>query len=58
MEKRKHWWAKLDKYKVVEIRKRHKTGESQNALAKAFCVSQPTIGQIVHNDTWRHVKCV
>lgn len=51
----RHHAAKLDADKVREIRRLHAAGFSQNAIARKYGVSQPTIGQIVNGSTWRNV---
>lgn len=49
--------SKLNDDKVRCIRAKYKSGElNQYQLAKEYSVSQPAIGAIVRNETWRHVK--
>ena len=50
-----HGQAKLTEAQVVEIRQRYAQGEYQNALGRAFGVSQKAIFDIVHRETWTHV---
>lgn len=50
------WHArKLTAEEVREIRREHRRGVSQGRLAKAYCVTQATIHQIVHRATWKDV---
>lgn len=48
----KHGSSKLTKEQILEIRISPK---SQRKLAKVYGVSQRTIGQIKHRETWRHI---
>lgn len=48
--------GKLSDGQVREIRKRHREGESQSALAREFGVSQPTVGAIVHWQTFKYLQ--
>jgi hypothetical protein len=47
--------TKLTPETVREIRRRHKAGASQCALAKEFGVCRRAIGQAVSRVTWKHV---
>lgn len=50
--------SKLSEDDVISIRKMYRNKElNQYELAEKFGVSQPAIGSIVRNKTWRHVKC-
>lgn len=51
----KHPGAKLCKKDVLCIRKLHSNGARVSDLAVKFSVSRSTIGDVVHNRTWRHV---
>ena len=46
--------SKLTSSKVVEIRKRVAAGESQNAVARNFEVTQHCVWSIMHGRTWQH----
>jgi hypothetical protein len=48
--------AKITEATVVEIRKRHATGETQSALAREFGLSSRNVGSIVHRESWKHVE--
>jgi hypothetical protein len=50
-----HHFASLDERKVRAIKARLVRGESQNALARKFNVTQGTISRISTGDTWKHV---
>lgn len=50
--------AKLDHYKVLEIRKRFKPYDSEDSgqiLANEYHVSRRAITHIVKNTTWKHI---
>ncbi len=47
--------AELSEPDVVEIRRRHREGESQAGLGRHFGVHSSTIHLIVHRKKWRHV---
>lgn len=47
--------TKLDRYKVKEIRYRHKEGEKSKDLAEEYGVDVSNIRYIVNRVTWRHV---
>lgn len=47
-----HGRAKLTEAQVKEIRTRCKSGESQNAVAKDFAVSQSAVWLIFHGKNW------
>lgn len=49
---------KLTEKQVLEIRRIYKKGDleyGQNALAKKYGVSHPSIASIVKNETWKHL---
>jgi hypothetical protein len=46
------WTAKLDESLAEQIRARHRAGESQRALARAFGVSQRQVWSVVHGLAW------
>jgi len=49
--------AKLNEQAVRDIRKRWAQGvDSFKTLAKEYGVSDATVSQVVHRDTWRHVE--
>lgn len=48
-----HHRAKLTTAEVRSIRMLHTKGWSQHRLARRFKVSQATISQVVHRDTWK-----
>lgn len=47
--------AKLTSENVIEIRRRHATGESQTALAREFGVTQQGVFDVVRRRRWRHI---
>lgn len=47
--------TKLVESDIRQIRQRYTTGETQQALAAAFSVSQGCILKVVHRRTWKHV---
>lgn len=47
--------AKLDEFKVIEIRRRIQAGETCKSLAKEFKVSPTRIGEAANKITWRHL---
>lgn len=47
--------AKLNEHSVIEIRRRLRGGESQQALAREFHVTAPAVGMIARGRAWRHV---
>lgn len=48
--------SKLNDEKVIEIRRLHKEGIRYIDLSKKFNVSISVIGNVVRNETWKHVK--
>ena len=50
------WNAKLTKEQVLQIRADHTAGTAQARLAEQYGVARGTIGDIVHNRTWRHIN--
>lgn len=48
--------AKLKDSNVLEIRERHKSGESFSSIGRAFGVKHSAISDIVNGRRWRHVK--
>lgn len=46
----------LDEAKVIEIRRRNRSGESYSVLAKEFGIHKSTISQIMLRKTWAHVQ--
>ena len=54
----KNWAAKLTAEKVLEIRKRRASGESEMNLAIAFGVNDSTISNIVTGRKWKTVPMV
>ena len=48
--------AKLTEEQVREIRCRRADGESQRAVARAFCVAPSTINAIARRKSWAHVS--
>lgn len=50
----KHYLAKLNILKVRKIREEYSTGNfTQRDLASKYKISQPSIGDIINNKTWR-----
>jgi len=47
--------SKLTESQVIEIRKRHASGDTQQRLAHEFGVSQPMIGFITRREKWQHI---
>lgn len=47
--------SKLNDQTVVEIRRHHREGASQSALAKQFGVCQATISYVVRGVRWKHL---
>lgn len=52
----KHPNHRLRTTQVLEIRRRHRLGDSIKDLAYTFGVAASTISGIVHRRTWRHVR--
>ncbi len=50
-----HPFAKLTDAAVLEIRRRHATGEGPTSIAAAFHTPISTVNRIVHRQTWRHL---
>jgi hypothetical protein len=48
-------FAKLTTEQVTEIIKRHKEGEKQRAIARAYGIGIDAIFRIVHGITWKHI---
>ncbi len=49
--------SKLNEEKVLAIRSEYKSGsKNQYELAEHYGVTQPAIGSILRNETWRHVN--
>lgn len=49
--------SKLNEEKVLAIRRDYKAGlKNQYELAEFYGVTQPAIGSILRNKTWRHVN--
>ena len=53
---RAHHNAKLSAAKVKAIRRRHARGESSRALAVLYGVAKPTMYNVLHGRTWKHVR--
>lgn len=51
----RHYAAKLTEASVRELRRRAEVGESVNALAREFGITQGTAWKVFHRKTWRHV---
>ena len=49
------WMAKLTDEKVLRIRARYKKGETQDALAVRYNMTQASISRVVNRKTWRHI---
>lgn len=47
--------SKLDAEQVMEIRRLHACGRSQNSLARQFGVRQSSVWAIVHFKAWTHI---
>lgn len=47
--------AKLDEFKVLEIRRRYRMGVSQKKLCRTFQMSPANINGVVHYRSWKHV---
>lgn len=47
--------TRLTAEEVQEIRRRHKAGESQGSLGRAFGVTQQYVGKLVKGVTWKDV---
>lgn len=50
-----HCYAKLTEASVSEIRRRRSLGEKPSLLAEEFGLSRPSISDILHFRTWKHV---
>lgn len=48
--------AKINEPDVIEIRRLHKDGITQMAIAKMYDICQTTVGSIVRRKSWKHVK--
>jgi DNA-binding MarR family transcriptional regulator len=49
-------WSKLTEAQVTEIRQRYAAGGiSQSALAREYGLNQPTVGEIVRREIWKHI---
>ncbi len=48
-------WSKLTEEKVLYIRQRYASGETQESLARELKVNRATIGYVVRRDTWTHI---
>lgn len=51
----RHPLARLSESAVHRIRERHRAGESQASIARAFAVTPRSIRLILTGQTWRHV---
>lgn len=51
-----HGRAKLDDERVLEIRERHRLGQTVASLARQFGVSGTTVSFAVRGKTWAHVR--
>lgn len=51
----KHYKAKLDRQKVVVIRRLAAEGRSMTVIARQYGVSDATISNVVKRQTWAHV---
>jgi hypothetical protein len=51
----RHPNAKLTEMKVIEIRRRHASGESRMALCARFDVKYQTLRCVVERRTWKHI---
>ncbi len=51
----KHWKSKFTGAQILEIRQRHKAGESQSQLARSFSVNSTAICAIVNRRTGKHI---
>lgn len=47
--------SKMTTHQVIEIRQRHAKGEPLGSLSRAFGISGPSVGDIVHRKTWTSV---
>jgi len=47
--------SELTEEQVRDIRAARAAGATQRAVGKRFLVSQPTIHNIVHRKTWKHI---
>lgn len=47
--------SKLDETKVIEIRNRFASGESQREIAETFGVTREAVGRITQGRNWKHV---
>ena len=52
----RHGSSKLTAGDVLKIRRLHKSGATQTAIAERFSVARTLIGRIVRNELWRHVS--
>ena len=52
-----HTRCKLNKNKVIEIRKRYKSGSKQIDLANEFNIVKSNICNIVHDRSWNYPDC-
>jgi uncharacterized protein (DUF433 family) len=50
------WISKLREADVREILRRHAAGDRPGQLVRDFNVSPPTISDIIHRRTWRHLS--
>lgn len=51
-----HHNTTLTKAQVIQMRKLHEAGHSQNSLARKFGITQASVWRIVHRITWSHVN--
>ncbi len=47
--------SKLKAHQVLEIRELSGEGETGKSLAVVFGISERTVGQIIHRETWTHI---
>ena len=52
----KHWQSKLDEQKVDYIFKLRQTGMTHKAIATELGVTPMTVGRVLRNQAWLHVK--
>jgi hypothetical protein len=52
----KNKFAKLNKEKVLEIKRRLANGDLQKDIAKDYGVAPSTIGHIARSETWRFTR--
>lgn len=48
-------WAKFTAAKVRTARRLHAEGASIASLARRYCVSDGSMGRVIHRQTWKHV---